>query len=342
MGKTKNLDQLLKELNEMQMQFDNLKDEMVTKDNKRKKNQIKTELASDKIDTDFFKTLTTAPKINNNTASNKQLDNQKKIESNTDNLLFSLDIEHEEITNKKQENSSLEQPIDVIDSNNVISKIKNSIEKTEELTIDETIEVNNSVEEKKEFINDDFEDSKEIIESKPIEKKLTKNEDLLNKEENINTNIQNIKSKKEIDIIKEKKNIDNKVSEKSFLSIKQKLDKIKKEIAARELEISNKKDDVVQITQEKNKIPTKELKISNKKDNVKITQEKKETDIVAEKVLAPKISPKIERKGTKKTNKTQSLKQDNKTKKRDTVDVLTIIILVLLIVLIITAWALLK
>ncbi len=277
MGKTKNLDQLLKELNEMQMQFDNLKDEMVTKDNKRKKNQIKTELASDKIDNDFFKTLTTAPKIDNHAVSNKQLDNQKKIESNTDDLLFSLDIEHEDI-NKKEEN-----------------------------------------------LIDNFEDSKEIIESKTIEKKSTKNEDLLNKEENINTNIQNIKSKKEIDIIKEQKNIDNKVSEKSFLSIKQKLDKIKKEIADREIEI-NKEQRTVK----------------------KGTQNTTNQNLLTKKVLASTKKKPIEKKvisNSKSTVNTKTPKPTKvipKTKKRDTVDVLTIIILVLLIVLIITAWALLK
>lgn len=307
MGETKNLDQLLKELNEMQMQFDNLKDEMVTKESKQKKNQIKTELASDKIDNDFFKTLATAPKINKNTDLNNQFEEEKEKESTaSDNLLFSLDIEHEEITDNKFIDNTFNDDVITV-NDDVINELNNPIIKT------------------KAFIEDNSNDSKkEVLEPEIIEEKLTKKEDLLNKEDNINTNIKNIKLKKEIDKTEEKKNIDDKASEKSFLSIKQKLDRIKKEIATRELEIDNKKGSLIQL------IP-----------------EKKEADIVAEKVLAPKVTSNIERNISKKqntieTNKTKTPKQNNKTKKRDTVDILTIIILVLLIVLIITAWALLK
>jgi len=290
MGKTKNLDQLLKELNEMQMQFDNLKDQVVAKEKKPKKNEIKTKLASDKIDNDFFKTLTTAPKIkDNDTVLSEQTNKIEEKENTTDDLLFSLDIDQEEIIDKKQDSKD----------NKIL---------IEETFNDDLKDANNDSE-SIELI----EDNKEIIEDNTIDKN-----DLYTKKELIDTNFQNLQSKKSINEVTDKN--DDKVTEKSFLSIKQKLDRIKKEIATRELEISNEEKKVI-------KLPKKE----------------KNTDSLTKKVLAPKNSIKTEpKKVSPQTNKTKNIKPNTKLQKRDTVDVLTIIILVLLIVLIITAWALLK
>ena len=169
MGKTKNLDQLLKELNEMQMQFDNLKDEMVVKDIKRKKNKIKTELASDNIDNDFFKTLSTAPK-NIKTIVSKPIDNKIEQDNTSDEFYFSLDIEHEEIKDEKQDEILEKEPF----KNDVIIEISNDKEANTELV----------------------ENNKDIIDSENIETKINVDDNLHTKKEIIVSNYQNSQSKK--------------------------------------------------------------------------------------------------------------------------------------------------
>jgi len=299
MGKTKNLDQLLKELNEMQMQFDNLKDEMVVKDIKRKKNKIKTELASDNIDNDFFKTLSTAPK-NIKTIVSKPIDNKIEQDNTSDEFYFSLDIEHEEIKDEKQDEILEKEPF----KNNVIIEISNDKEANTELV----------------------ENNKDIIDSENIETKINVDDNLHTKKEIIVSNYQNSQSKKVNTKIETNTIDDSNDSKKSYLSIKQKLDKIKQEIADRELEINKE-----------------QIKIK------KLTQNTTNQNLLTKKVLAPVKKKPIEKKvisNSKSTTNAQTLEPTTKVipkiKKKDTVDVLTIIILVLLIGLIITAWALLK
>lgn len=78
MGDSKSIEQLLKELSEMQKQFDNLKDELII--TKYKNNKVVTDVDSNKIDNDFFKNLVSPEETNIQKAkTQKTLQTEKKI-----------------------------------------------------------------------------------------------------------------------------------------------------------------------------------------------------------------------------------------------------------------------
>ena len=279
MKNNKSLDNLLKELNEMQMQFDNLKDELIIDKTKNKKRQIKTELTSDKIDDDFFKTFSNAPsKVED--LSNISKNKVTNID-NKDDLFFSLDVDYNKV-----------------DKEGNIDKI-----------------------------------SEQIIE-KETDKIINKPEQIIKKEtDKIINKPEQIIEKKNIAISKDKSNLKKDVheqtlKEKSYLSIKQKLDRIKKEISEREVEIKL----------EKNQIINKSKVINIDKDNVISKQVLHPIKKEKEKQIQTKSNeiPKSELK----TNNSNAI--DGKLNKNNTIDLLTIIILVLIIALIGTAWLILK
>jgi len=309
MGKTKNLDQLLKELNEMQMQFDNLKDELIIDKTKNKKRQIKTELTSDKIDDDFFKTFSNAPsKVED--LSNISKNKVTNID-NKDDLFFSLDVDYNKVDKEGNIDKISEQIIEK-ETDKIINKPEQIIEKETDKIINKP---------------------KQII-KKETDKIINKPEQIIKKEtDKIINKPEQIIEKKNIAISKDKSNLKKDVheqtlKEKSYLSIKQKLDRIKKEISEREVEIKL----------EKNQIINKSKVINIDKDNVISKQVLHPIKKEKEKQIQTKSNeiPKSELK----TNNSNAI--DGKLNKNNTIDLLTIIILVLIIALIGTAWLILK
>lgn len=309
MEEPKSIEELLKELNDMQLQFDNLNEELII--TKNKKRTIKTDLASDKIDTDFFKTLTVS--------SIKKTNNKPKVSENIseDTLLFSLD------TKSESASSSTKGKTKHVESKS--SKTIDKIAKTENTII------------KKEKLQSKT-NSKVVIENKesiiPNKKETLTKKTLVKKDSQINV---------------QATGKDNS-SENNYLSIKQKLEKIKKDISLREQELITEKGKVITLkttkpsTNTTSKINSTALKPVKKEVTTTkpINTETPKVETVKKEILKVKPVTKIEhKKDDLNKNITKKATINQSKKKRNTIHLLTIIILVFLIVLMIV-WGLLK
>jgi len=198
MGDSKSIGQLLKELDAMQKQFNHLNEELIVEN--RKKKRVKTELSSNEIDDDFFKTFS-APLIEKNTIKKEQ---EKITETDlSDNeLLFELELEQETV-------------------------------KTSDSAIESILSKEEVIEEKK---------RPEFSENADIE--------LVSNEKKFPTQTENIEiENKKIEELKAVVNEQKvEIKDYSYLTIKQRLEKIQQEISLkeenlREIRFKNKKQD---------------------------------------------------------------------------------------------------
>ena len=309
MGDSKNIENLLNELNALQTQFNNM--QPISKPSKtvKKNTDIKTNLTSKDIDNDFFKTIT-AP-IKKDKKITKPNSEDKKP-------LFTLDKSTITKATKKAEVKPITIAID--NETHIDLGILKKVKKAE---LNKDIKVTN-IEAETDIKKSDIKKNIEIEASN--ETPNLKLEPELKKDQ-INSNISNLQNK-----ISNELNNDSKIQttpSESYLSIKQKLDKIKADIALREKLIEKEAERVDKLklytnqnktakpttnaTQKKLENPTSKIEKEDKKSNAKPIKKQKIKPAVTEINTIP-------------------------TKQKKGTDILTVSIIILVIALITVTW----
>jgi len=242
---SKNIDQLKKELDIMHKLFDNLKSK--NKKNSELKDPIKEKKQKFRTDDNIIFNTPTLPKITPKSKSEVSLANIQKKESDSEKIIKDnlSNVSQKKLENKLEEqieNSNSNTPLITIEfDNEELKSMQNTTIAKEEIVAKTIIESDKNVLSKKEvLVKRDTELKKESTQE--IDKPT------INKEESIRTT-------------KPQKQIDEETQE-SYLSIKEKLEKIKADIKERELLREQKSQITTTITKivEKNKANSKKLK----------------------------------------------------------------------------------